>query len=894
MVSDSHFPKEQASSGASPNNEALTMGVMQKAAVGGEQRTPNSSSSLQSFEHLRALLDNALDIITVLDDNGVLVYQSPSVERVLGYEPAEMLGRNVFSYIHPQDRDAVHQAFQQARAEASTPHQSQFRFRHKDGSWRTLEANGRNALQDPQVCGFIVNSRDITERKAAEDARQQSHQLLQMALDGLPSCIVLLDQNLSIVIVNASWRHFADEHKMPADAGVGQEYLEFCRQSGGPVAEATDLIAQGLQEVQSGQRHEWTLEFPFSVVSEGDRPQQATETRWLAIRVTSFKNENTASTTTESISMPRFVVMHEDITERKRAEETRAQILREQSAREQAENLERKSNFLAEASAVLGSSFDINVTLGRVARLTVPFLADWCLIDLAEEENRFLRAAVAHLPEQEAVAQRMRATYAMRSDGALGIPKVLRSGQSEFLRRVDDFMLQQYATDDEHLQTLRSMDIRSVMCIPLAVRGRILGVMTLIAGRSGRTFAHADLRLAEDLARRIALSLENSRLYTEAEKANLAKDEFLSVLSHELRTPLTPILGWVYLLREEKPDPVIYNRALQIIESNARAQERLIEDLIDVSRIVAGRLTLDKRPVELAPLIASALEAERRSAAAKDVHFHVVLNPNVGRVFGDDVRLRQVMRNLLTNAIKFTPDGGEVEVRLESSDTHARILVKDRGQGIDPEFLPHMFDRFRQADSSTARRQGGLGLGLTIVRHVVEAHGGDVSVQSEGTGKGATFIVQLPLVQPRRLAGEDAIRAQTRSTTILEGLKVLVVDDEADTRELLDTMLSRCGAQVRVEASANHAFNALRSWQADILVSDIAMPDEDGLSMLRRVRALPAEEGGQVPAIALTAYTRPEDRAQALEAGFQMHVSKPIDSITLAMAIAELCGVRAK
>jgi PAS domain S-box-containing protein len=839
--------------------------------------------SLQS-EQFRVLIENALDIISVLDENGTLLYQSPSVERVLGFAPSAMLGRNVFEYIHPDDQEAVRDAMARAALEPELPRTTEFRFRHHDGSWRTLEARGHNLLANPAVRGFVVNSRDVTERKQTEEALRDSQRLLQTTLDSLPVSLALLDEQGVIVEVNGAWRRLSDAHGLP-EAGIGEKYLEVCRRAIGPFGNALQTLEQELHQVLSGARNQWSLDYALPPTRETE--PIATDP-WFELCLTRFESPHHAGQVDVSA-----VVAIEEITERKRAEATRAQILREQAAREQAEAEQRKSTFLAEASAVLTASLEVDVSLERLAELAVPALADCCVIDLLENEHAFRRVAItcadkSMLPITGELPRR----FPLRPDVRFGVPKVLHTGKSSIWPEVTDEVLRQYAMDETHLEALRSMKVRSGLSVPLIARGRVLGALTLlVTDFSLRRYDQPDLAFVEDVARRTTLAVENARLYQAAEKANEAKDDFLAVLSHELRTPLTPILGWVYLLREEKPDQVIYNRALQIIESNARAQERLIEDLIDVSRIMAGRMEFDKRMLDLAPLIASCIEAERRGADAKALRFHVVLNPDVGRVLADEERLRQVVRNLLTNAIKFTPESGVVEVRLESSDTHACISVKDNGQGIDPELLPHVFERFRQGDSSTARRQGGLGLGLTIVRSIVEAHEGTVHVESEGIGKGATFVVELPLLQPRRTVRNEPIKSPTRSASILEGIKVLVVDDEADTRELLDTMLSRCGAQVRVEASASEAFEALQEWRPDVLVSDLAMPWEDGLSLMRRVRQLPPELGGNVPSMALTAYTRPEDRSQAVEAGFQKHISKPIDAITLATSIAELANV---
>jgi PAS domain S-box-containing protein len=381
----------------------------------------------------------------------------------------------------------------------------------------------------------------------------------------------------------------------------------------------------------------------------------------------------------------------------------------------------------------------------------------------------------------------------------------------------------------------------------------------------------------------------------EAEMANRLKDEFLATLSHELRTPLTAILGWAHLLRAGQLNEKSATNALEIIERNARAQSQLIDDLLDVSRIITGKMRLDVRRVEPGSFIESAIEALRPTAEAKEVRIQKVMNTGVVSIAGDSARLQQVVWNLLSNAIKFTPKGGRVQVQVERIDSHIEIAVSDTGTGINPEFLPHVFERFRQADQSTTRHHGGLGLGLAIVRHLVELHGGTVHVESPGEGQGATFLVQLPILPiyqksnlPEHVLVSTDLLSSDDCPERLDGLKVLVVDDEVDTRELLRVAIGQCGADVMTASSAQEALEAIEEGRPNLLISDIGMPDEDGYELIRKVRALPAESGGRVPAIALTAYARTEDRMQALSAGYQMHVPKPVDLAELITVIDNL------
>lgn len=399
--------------------------------------------------------------------------------------------------------------------------------------------------------------------------------------------------------------------------------------------------------------------------------------------------------------------------------------------------------------------------------------------------------------------------------------------------------------------------------------------------------------MAHDVTERRQALVREKEARLEAEAANRVKDEFLSTLSHELRTPLTAIMGWSNLLVHNDIDPARQKHAIETIARNARSQAQLIDDLLEVSRIITGKVRLDFSPCELQPVIEAAVESVRPTAEAKGVRLEVFLDPNTGLVYGDCERLQQVVWNLLSNAIKFTPRSGSVSVHLKRIDSHAEISVADSGTGINPDFLPHVFDRFRQADGSTTRTHGGLGLGLAIVRHLVELHGGTARAESAGEGQGATFTVTLPVMssldhridrQPR--SARSAVPDQ--GPISLTGLQVLVVDDEPDARELVTTMLERRGAIVKSAASAGEALKCIECWRPDVVIADIGMPGEDGYGLMRRMRALPRERGGKIPAIALTAYARTEDRARALAAGYQMHLAKPIDREELAAVVAKL------
>jgi PAS domain S-box-containing protein len=417
--------------------------------------------------------------------------------------------------------------------------------------------------------------------------------------------------------------------------------------------------------------------------------------------------------------------------------------------------------------------------------------------------------------------------------------------------------------------------------------GRLVSVLSLVLDVTAR-------RVAEE--ERAALLMRERDLRKHAEEADRLKDEFLATLSHELRTPLTSILGWASLVRNGEVEGANIDRALETIERNARAQARLIDDLLDVSRIITGNLRLDLRPIDLAPIVEAAIDGLRPTAGAKRIHLHPDSHTKGCLVRGDPNRLRQVIWNLLLNAIKFTPRGGSVSVRLKCVEPYAQLAVSDTGEGISADFLPYAFDRFRQAEGSMSRTQGGLGLGLAVVRHLVELHGGNVRAESGGKGQGSTFTVDLPLAVERR----DPARAEDRKKEIerrkgerlarLDGLRVLLVEDDDDSRWLLSTMLKRQGAEVTSTSSSLEALNAFEGAAPDVVISDLGMPEENGLELMRKLRMFPAGQGGLVPAIALTGYATPKDRDRALAAGYQLHLPKPIESSELIAAIISLVG----
>jgi PAS domain S-box-containing protein len=446
----------------------------------------------------------------------------------------------------------------------------------------------------------------------------------------------------------------------------------------------------------------------------------------------------------------------------------------------------------------------------------------------------------------------------------------------------------------EHFETVRITKSGRRINLSLTVspirdmQGKVIG-----ASKSARDIT--ERRNAE--RERERLLLQERSLRAEAERAARMKDEFLATVSHELRTPLSAILGWSTILSKEPSDQATVANAIAAIERNAKAQAQLIEDLLDVSRIISGNLRLDVQPIALTTVVKAAMDSVQLAADAKEIRLQMIIDPAADSVRGDAVRLQQVIWNLLSNSIKFTPKGGQVTVKVDRSNSMTQVTVTDTGEGIRAEFIPFVFDRFKQADGSITRKHGGLGLGLAIARHLTEMHGGTIEVQSAGEGLGATFRISLPLVAVTAAATINSVESAAvteltpaKNVPDLHGIRVLVVDDAADTREMLRVVLERFGADVTTAASARETLDVLPAWRPNVLVSDIGMPEEDGYSLIRKVRALSSERGGDIPAIALTGYVRVEERMRALDAGYQMFVPKPVEVGELATMIAGLIG----
>ena len=817
---------------------------------------------------LAAIVESADDAIISKTLEGVITSWNQGAQRIFGYMPDEVIGQPVTILFPPDHIDEEPAILARIRAGERIEHYETVR-KHKDGTLIDIsltvspirDASGR-------IIGASKIARDITDQRRAQRALDESATRLNLAMSAAR-------------MGDWSWDAGSDAVALSDTAA-----LIFGLRPG---ESATWTKMRGLLHHEDAEHARVAVEEALAARSDYDVEYRVAGPdgthRWVLARGRGIYADDG-----HALGMLGVV---QDITERKRTEE---------ALREQTEALA----IINELGQVISAELDLHRMVQAVTdastELTGARFGSFFYNVLNEEGASYMlytlsgvpREAFAHFPMPRAT-DLFGPTF--RGEGTVRINDVKKD--SRYGKNSP-----YYGMPEGHLPVV------SYLAVPVMSRsGEVLGGLFFGAPEVG-VFTARHERIVEGLAAQAAVAMDNARLYEsaqraraeaerlyrEAQESSRLKDEFLATVSHELRTPLTAILGWAHMLRRGEFNDESARRAFETVERNARAQAQLIDDLLDVSRIVTGKLRIDVRPVDPNSFIEAAIEAVRPAAEAKGVRLQKVLDTGDVSVSGDPVRLQQVVWNLLSNAIKFTPRGGRVQVRLERVNSHIEVAVSDTGAGITPEFLPHVFDRFRQADMKTTRQHGGMGLGLAIVRHLVELHGGTVEAESAGEGRGATFTVLLP-VAPVYHAEDEAARVHpaARSTLPsfelfdrLDGCNVLVVDDEPDTREMLKAGLGQCGASVVAVGSAAEALEVVGQSPPDLIISDIGMPDTDGYELIRRVRQLSPEGGGRVPAIALTAYARVEDRMHALRAGYQMHVPKPVELAELAAVAASL------
>lgn len=792
----------------------------------------------------RVLFETTPDGIMIVDDAGIYVDLNDAMCRLLRGRREELLGRH-FSEFMPADRleEAVG-AFAGLQSGAALA--MELPIRAVDGAIVNLEWRSRaNFVPGLHFC----IARDLSARDTAERALSDSDDRYRAFVANSSEAIWRFELEEPVSI------HLAPDEQIDLCYRYG--YLAECNEAMARMygfSSPEEIVGARLGDLVVRDNPE-NIAFLRAFIESGYRLVGA-ESREVDRDGKAKYFVNNFIGVLENDSILRAWGTQRDVTEQHR--------------------LLQRLEFLADVTAVLGSSLDYDLTLRAVAEAAVPRFADWCFISVLNERGEVVRVAIKHAnPRHVDLFIEMEQRYPLSPDLPVGPPHTIRTGATQSFE-VDEAMFARVAQSGEHLQTMRTLGFRRGVVVPLAAHGRTLGALSFANAETDRRFTEDDVQFAEDLGRRAGLAIENAGLYRELERANRAKDEFLAMLSHELRTPMTATLGWAAMMQSGGLPEDGVRTAIDAIAQSTRAQARLIDDLLDVSRIVAGKLRLTVQRFALAEAIEAAVDTVRSAADAKQILLQVDLRDPGVHLNGDAARLQQVFWNLLSNAVKFSPRFGKVYVELTRSHDSARVVVGDAGEGIDPALLPFIFDRFRQGDTGMTRRFGGLGLGLSIARNLVELHGGTLSARSEGRGTGAEFSVTLPLSSEQREVPHEAERDEPPPP--LAGLKLLVVDDDESTRRMLQVALGQFGADVIAASSAAEAFDKLSRQKFDVLVSDIGMPGEDGCGLMRRVRTA----GNPIGAVALTAYANEGERDRALTAGFQAWLTKPIDPAVLA------------
>jgi PAS domain S-box-containing protein len=800
---------------------------------------------------LASIVESSDDAIIGKSLDGTITSWNRGAEKLYGYTAAEVIGKPVSVLMPPEKEDEFPAILERLKRGEEIEHYETVRVRK--GGERIEVSVTISPVHDSagRVIAASAIARDISARKKAEEELRESLSrnaaMVNASLDG----IITIDERGNVVEFNPAAEKIFGYSRGEA---LGREMAEL-------------IIPERLRD-----RHRAGIAH-YLATGEGPVLNRHIEMPALRSDGLEFPVE-LALTRINQHGPPLFTGYIRDIGERKRTEE--------------------HMTFLAHTSELFGSSLDFDTTMKNIVGLAVPTLADWAVVDIASRESDapYRRLAVVHVdPAKAELAMELRRKYP-RDPSKDRVLHAIRTGQSELVTEVPEERLREASHNEEHFRILKELGIVSWMIIPLRYRDVPIGAVTFVASDSRRRFTKSDLAHAEEFARRASTAFENSRLYSEAQQANRAKDNFLATLSHELRTPMTSILGWARMLGEGDLDDETYTMALDSIQRSAALQADLIEDVLDMSRIASGKMRLDVQMCDLAEITDAALATVEPAAAAKGIAIDVQKSgPAI--VTGDPKRLQQVIWNLLTNAIKFTPRGGQVHVRVEPADSMAQVTVSDTGQGFAREFGVHAFEPFRQAESATTRTHGGLGLGLSIVRYLVEQHGGVVTAESAGAGQGATFRVRIPLralkvdergedTRPPRLASTGDGQAPCRRDQ-LQNLRILFVDDQEDARTLFRMILQRCGASVTVAQSVDEAIEKFEKDRFEVVVTDIAMPGRDGFELIAWLNA--HHNRGHFQIIALTAFGGPDDRQKVLAAGCEAYLKKPVEPAELIATI---------
>ena len=763
--------------------------------------------------------------------------------------------------IHPGDVSDCEAKIQDAYEHRLEEFSVQYRILRADtGELRWIESRCRIFYDEQgaplRLIGAIL---DITDGILAEEAIRESEARFRQLADAMPQIVYTCGPDGLIDYANQQWSEYVG---VPLEQSTGRKWIEAIH------PDDLESLEQRMREsVKTGQ--------PFDV--EFRLRRKDGRYRWHLSRAIPIRNAQGR--------IVKWIGTSTDIHDRKQAEAEREEALaREQEARAEAEHAAESIRRLQAVTDSTLRRLELDDLLREMLDSIRELLGtDSAAIFLLAEDGGTLVMSAAIGMEEEAMGLRIPVGNGVAGSVAATSAPVI----------VEDL------SAVEAPNPVLRQNARSLIGVPLIAEGRLIGVIHSETTQVKR-FTEGDVRLLQLAADRVALAIERTRLYeverqarSQAEEANRMKDEFLTLVSHELRSPLNAMLGYAAVLRRSGLDAQTAEQAVDVIERSGKAQAQLIDDLLDTARIIGGKLRLFVGPVDLVSVIEESVQTIQPAADAKGISLLTNMPHKIGQITGDPTRLQQVVWNLLSNAVKFTPEGGLVEARLERVDPYIRITVSDSGKGISPDFLPYVFDRFQQADASSAKRYGGLGLGLALVKYLVELHGGTIEAASAGEGQGATFNVILPVRAVATPLSEDGGESVTvKSSGELAGARALVVDDDDDARELIKAALKQYGADVVAVSSAAEAYALITTTPSqerpDIMVIDIGMPDEDGYSLMRRVRELERERGFYTPAVALTAYGRTQDRIQALMAGFQNHIVKPVDPAELAAVITSL------
>jgi len=693
---------------------------------------------------------------------------------------------------------------------------------------------------DGRVREVVLVHEDVTARHRAEQALHQSEEKFRLMADTIPQLAWMAAREGDIFWYNRRWYEYTGT--------TPQEMEGWGWQSVHDPEVLPTVIERWKASIASGEPFD--MVFPLRGADGVFRPflTRVNPLRGEGGRILNWFGTNT------------------DISEQKQSEDA--------------------SRFLADASATLASVIDYHSTLHKVAGLAVPGFADWCAVDMVEPDGSLQRLAVQHAdPAKVRLALELDRRYPPDPDAPHGAPHVARTGESEIVEDIPDALLTEVAQDEEHLRLLRTLGLKSYLCVAMKARGRVVGVITFVASESGRPYTRMDLALAEELAARAAVAVENSRLYAELRDADRRKDEFLATLAHELRNPLAPIRNALAILKTPAADPAVVERSRGMMERQVQHLVRLVDDLLDVSRVMRGRIELRKERLDLATVIGHAVETAQPVIQAQGHELTVAISPSPIAVEADPVRLTQVVGNLLTNAAKYTPPGGHIWLTTERDGEWAVIRVRDSGIGLAPEMLSRVFDLFVQVDNSVARSQGGLGIGLTLARSLVEMHGGHISARSGGVGKGSEFTVRLPRARETSADAGPAGREEPAAAVTATPRRILVVDDNVDAAETLAILLRLAGHSVEVAHDGAAAIGMAQAKRPELAFLDLGMPGMDGYELARRLRADKALAG--VRLVALTGWGQDEDRRRSAEAGFDLHVVKPVEPAMLDKVLAD-------